>query len=246
MADLLEVLQFWSEPEDRDGKLTVWSCCKLDGKFFPGVDSLDDEGACIAIPRTVRELNLDKLKSKGRNVTRLIHEGYKAAEIEIEVRIWKIEQWRKWLSYLPKIDPARKITKTQTVQKVVKVSASAPIESVIQSAPTGDVTVATAEAAGPFIETKRETVTTQEIPAHTIEHPDLEPFGISSIFITSISTPGDVEDGGVRTIRIRATEIVKPTTGNKAVAKSVASAGERLNRDADVLPEFKLDTGPRS
>lgn len=249
MAEL-EVLQFWTEPEDRDGKLTAWSCLRMDGKFFPGVDSLDDPGACIAIPRATRQLVTDKLKSLGRNNTRQLHHGYAAADVEIEVRIWSIEQWRAWLKYLPQIDPARKITKTTKTSKIVTAAGPpAPVESVVSLAPsasTGDVVTITTTTSDTATATVTETKTTSEIPAHSIDHPDLSMLGIASIYITSISTPEEVEDGGVRTIRIKGIEVVKPKTGNKVVSKPVASVGERLNSDADVLPEFKLDTGPRT
>lgn len=242
MADrLLEVLQFWSEPEDRDGKLNVWSTAKIDGKFFPGVDSLDDKGACICVPRTARHLEKEKLKAIGRQKQRLLHHGIVAAEIEFEVAIWTIEQWRAYLSYLPKIDPARHNAKTTTKTEFKQTGPPAPQESVVAVSAAGDVSTTEAVAAGPFVEKSTTTTTTQEIVSHALEHPDTDPLGIRQIYFTEISTPEPPEDGGVRRIRLRATEIV--SADNRFVTKKV-SGQKKATDKADVRDDFKLGRKP--
>lgn len=235
---LLDVLQFWSEPEDRDGKLTVWSTCKIDGQFFPGVDSLDDPGACIAVPKARRELVTDKLKPVNRSNSSLVWRGYKPAMIEITVRVWTIAQWRALLQYLPTINPSRKITRTMTTQRTVTV-AGPPAPVVVADEKVG-ASVKEAGAAPTGKTTEAHSI--EQIPAHAIEHPDLALLGIASCYFTAIETPEAPEDGGVRTIKIHATEIVRGTKG--APARSVATTSQRLGNDADVLPEFKLDRGP--
>jgi len=246
MADLLDLLQFWSEPEDRDGKLTVWSTLKLDGKFFPGVADLDNPGACIAIPHATRELITDKLKPINRNNSSLLYKGHAMAKIDITVRIWTIEQWRAFLNYLPKINPSSKIKKTVKVKKTVLLAAPATDLAGAQTAtntlaegplqPTTDTADALTEAK--YTVTK----TTEEIPSHTIEHPFLEALGITMCYITSISTPDDDSTEGVRTIKIQATEIIK--SDKKNVAKKVADISRVVNDDSDTRNDFKLNRGP--
>lgn len=255
MAEL-EVLQFWTEPEDRDGKLNVWSTCKIDGLWFPGKSDIDDPGVCKAFPRSRRVLDREKLKSHGRSTTRLLYHGYLAADVEIEVEIWTIEQYRAYLAFLPKIDPARKITKTTKTSKIVIAQGPpAPVESVIvdssgrpvsRSSGTQSQAIYTVTTSDTPTTTVTETKTTDEIPAHSIDHPDLAALSIRHLYFYEVPTPDPPEDGGVRRVVLKATEITKPASGNKVVSKPIASVGERLNNDADVLPEFKLDTGPRT
>ena len=238
-----EVFSHWTEPGEDDGKLNVWSTCKIDGKWFPGVGDLKDAGACIAIPKATRSLVTDKLRSLGKNNTRQIHHGYAAAEIDIEVRMWTPAQWQAFKAYLPQIDPARKVKRTITSRKQVQGAPNLRTSVTLTGSGREVASTTTIPSVLPAPTTVTTTSEVEEIPSHTIEHPDLSMLNISQIYITSISTPDDVEDGGVRTIRIRGIEVVKPPTGNKVVSKGI-STSTQLNNDSDVLPEFKLNTGP--
>lgn len=132
-------LPFWSDSEilstssyedairhkQRQGQLTVFSTCVIDGKVFPGTSGIDDLGTCICIPQARTRYAIDRQKVQAETpaqrkarqakklpepppMHRIITEGYLPGPVSLKVGIWRREQWEAWLKYLPQINPKLK------------------------------------------------------------------------------------------------------------------------------------------
>ncbi len=225
---------FWADPQTRDGLLNEWGTVVIDGKVFPGADSLDDPRACPCKPTGAKVAQrVDHQKIKGQAGHRLVIEGYQPEAFYLETLIWTKTQYDAYVALVPRINP--KFYKPPTTQTTTKtVSAAQASNAFFQSLAS--------RKSNTTVNGTQVTVKTPVpgTPPHTIEHPDLAVIGIDLIQFVEVPIPEWESTWGLRLVKLKVIEVYK---GGKNVTQEAKSTD--VNSTAvPIDPGFVINTGP--
>lgn len=164
----------------------------------------------IAKVQTAPSYAVDVQKAAGRDFSTLVLRGYKAGEVNVEVMVWRPEQWRLLVA-------------------MIAIMWRRPNKAGSLDVPS-NAKNAGAAAKAKEAESIREGAATITQSAFPVVHPDLAIFGIEAVTIVGMS----LEDGPqpqTRILRIRAQQYVPPgvEVGNRAV-KGTSAKGKRVDR----------------